>query len=213
MHQSQTLLRACWGFKKKKQVDWLSFRAFKPLLLFIRLFKHGSTKLLSIINKLLVLAVKKKINPASSSFLHKGCVHSLTGVLTFSSSTRWVSTSSSLCCTSNRVWQENLCKRCTFYLIGFVNLHAGTVSLSFVYSFVWLLCIGAKSLFLQLFLWEQHASTFSMPHRYPIWISAEILLIAHLAFPWPEASSPPKSLLQITNTAGFRIKSSPLRRG
>lgn len=61
---------------KKKQVDWLSFRAFKPLLLFIRLFKHGSTKLLSIINKLLVLAVKKKINPVSSSFLHKGCVHS-----------------------------------------------------------------------------------------------------------------------------------------
>lgn len=58
---------------KKKKIDWLSFRAFKPLLFFIRLFKHGSTKLLSIINKLLVLAVKK-INPTSSSRLQEGCV-------------------------------------------------------------------------------------------------------------------------------------------
>lgn len=74
--KAKLCLEPAEAFKKKKQVDWLSFRAFKPLLLFIRLFKHGSTKLLSIINKLLVLAVKKKINPASTSFLHKGCVHS-----------------------------------------------------------------------------------------------------------------------------------------
>lgn len=72
-------------------------------------------------------------------------------------------TSSIFCCTPQRSWEEPLQKVQNYFIqrTRAGNLQTDPASLPFVYSCVGLLCIGAKSLFSQL--WGQHTLHFISP--------------------------------------------------